>query len=148
MSMGYKKDIFGTFAYEFELLHKSRRKPCISSIPQELHIIKTKFCISPRRKPCISSLRKKIQPTADDIHLRWWYPRLHRDDIPLLSQWIKKRQVDARRSEGQFCKNAVYFARDMPYSCFFSFYAVLRISSINSINSFSSGMSISPTAVK
>ena len=35
-----------------------------------VYIIKTKFCISPRRKPCISSLRKKIQPTADDIHLR------------------------------------------------------------------------------
>ena len=58
------------------------------------------------------------------------------------------RQVDARRSEGQFCKNTVYFARDMPYSCFFRSYAVLRISSINSINPFSSGMSISPTAVK
>ncbi len=60
--MGYEKDIFGTFAYEFEPSHKSRRKPCISSIPQELHIIKTKFCIS--------SLRKEMQPAADDIHLR------------------------------------------------------------------------------
>ena len=46
----YKKDIFGIIEYEFELLHKSRRKPCISSIPQELHIIKTKFCISSLRK--------------------------------------------------------------------------------------------------
>ena len=62
MSMCYKKDIFGIIEYEFELLHKSRRKPCISSIPQELHIIKTKFCIS--------SLRKEMQPAADDIHLR------------------------------------------------------------------------------
>ena len=40
-----------------------------------VHIIKTKFCISPRRKPCISSLRKRIQPAADDIHLRWWDTR-------------------------------------------------------------------------
>ena len=40
-----------------------------------MHIIKT--------KSCISSLRKVIQPTADDIHAT-------RDDIPLLSQWIKK----------------------------------------------------------
>jgi len=62
MCKGYKKDIFGSFVYDFELLHKSRRKPCISSIPQELHIIKTKFCIS--------SLRKEMQPVADDIHLR------------------------------------------------------------------------------
>jgi len=57
--MGYEKDIFAVFAYEFELSHKSRRKPCISSIPQELHIIKTKFCIS--------SLRKEMQPAADDM---------------------------------------------------------------------------------
>ena len=56
------KKIFLRFAYEFGLSHKSRRKPCISSIPQELHIIKTKFCIS--------SLRKEMQPAADDIHLR------------------------------------------------------------------------------
>ena len=62
LAMGYKKDIFTEFAYDFELSHKSRRKPCISSIPQELHIIKTKFCIS--------SLRKGMQPAADDIHLR------------------------------------------------------------------------------
>ena len=62
LAVGYKKDIFGIIEYEFELLHKSRRKPCISSIPQELHIIKTKFCIS--------SLRKEMQPAADDIHLR------------------------------------------------------------------------------
>ncbi len=34
LAMGYKKDIFGIIEYEFELLHKSRRKPCISSIPQ------------------------------------------------------------------------------------------------------------------
>ena len=61
---------------------------------------------------------------------------------------FKNRKADARRSEGQFCKNTVYFARDMPYSCFFRSYAVLRISSINSSNSFSSGMSINPTAVK
>ena len=31
LAMGYEKDIFAGFAYEFELLHKSRRKPCISS---------------------------------------------------------------------------------------------------------------------
>ena len=29
--MGYEKDIFSSFAYEFEPSHKSRRKPCISS---------------------------------------------------------------------------------------------------------------------
>ena len=29
--MCYEKDIFGIIEYEFELLHKSRRKPCISS---------------------------------------------------------------------------------------------------------------------
>jgi len=46
LAMGYKKDIFGSFAYEFELLQKSRRKPCISSF------------------------RKEMQPAADDIHLR------------------------------------------------------------------------------
>jgi len=62
LAMGYKKDILGIIEYEFDLLHKSRRKPCISSIPQELHIIKTKFCIS--------SLRKEMQPAADDMHLR------------------------------------------------------------------------------
>ena len=32
---------------------------------------------------------------------------------------IEMRKADARRSEGQFCKNTVYFVRDMPYSCFF-----------------------------
>ena len=94
MAMSYKKDIFGSFAYDFELLHKSRRSRCILSIPKELHIIKTKFCIS--------SLRKKIQPTADDIRLRWWYtPSVmiyaFGDDIPLLSQWIKKRLVETSR---------------------------------------------------
>ena len=51
-------------------------------------------------------------------------------------------------SKGQFCKNTVYLERGMPYSCFFSSYADLRISSIISRSSFSSGMSISPTAVK
>ena len=30
----------------------------------------------------------------------------------------KNPESDARRSEGQFCKNTVYFVRDMPYSCF------------------------------
>ena len=60
----------------------------------------------------------------------------------------KLQEDDARRSEGQFCKNTVYFARDMPYSCFFSPYALLRISSIISSSCFSSGMLIKPTAVK
>ena len=87
--MGYKKDIFAVFAYEFESLHKSRRKPCISSIPQELHIIKT--------KSCISSLRKQNTACA------WWYTpsvrrcTLTRDDSPVLSQWIKNRQVETCR---------------------------------------------------
>ena len=62
---------FEFLTYVFELLHKSRRKPCISlrgmtgyaliaSIPQELDIIKTKFCIS--------SLRKSF-----DTRYAWWY---------------------------------------------------------------------------
>ena len=54
-------------------------------------------------KHCISSLRKRIQPAADDILALPRYTRLaeiysarrmrctlKRDDIPLLSQWIKK----------------------------------------------------------
>ena len=77
-------------------------------------------------------LNKGISGIIDDIH----------------RSMKKHSDPDARRSEGQFCKNTVYFARDMPYSCFFRSYAVLRISSITSINSFSAGMSISPTAVK
>ena len=42
-------------------------------------------------------------------------------------------------SKGQFCKNTVYLERGMPYSCFFSPYADLRISSIISRSLFSSG---------
>ncbi len=60
MSMGYKKDIFAVFTYEFELLHKSRRKPCISSIPQELHIINTKCCISSATCCGISSTQSVV----------------------------------------------------------------------------------------
>ena len=33
--MGYKKDIFGSFAYEFELSHQITAEPCIPS----MHII-------------------------------------------------------------------------------------------------------------
>ncbi len=35
LSMGYKKDIFGIFAYEFELSHQITAEPCIPS----MHII-------------------------------------------------------------------------------------------------------------
>ena len=66
-----------------------KAKPCISSIPKELHIIKTKFGIS--------SLRKEIQPRGLMIYsskricsFRRMISTLKRDDIPLLSQWIKK----------------------------------------------------------
>ena len=60
----------------------------------------------------------------------------------------QKPEPLARRAKGQFCKNTVYLERGMPYSCFFSSYADLRISSIISRSSFSSGMSIRPAAVK
>ena len=57
------REILMQFAmFDFEPSYQSRRKPCISSIPQELHIINAKHCIS--------SLRKEMQPAADDIHLR------------------------------------------------------------------------------
>ena len=56
---------------------KINAKHCISSIPQELHIIKTQFCISSSRQ---------------NTHFVWWdTTRLCRvDDIPSLSAWIKK----------------------------------------------------------
>ena len=53
------------FSYRLELAYQITARA--------VDIIKTKFCISPRRKPCITSLRKRMQPMADDIHLRWWY---------------------------------------------------------------------------
>ena len=34
-------------------------------------------------------IAKEIQPTVDEMHLRWWYTP-NGDDMPLLSQWIKK----------------------------------------------------------
>ena len=52
---------------------------------KELHIIKTKFCIS--------SSRQKYTPKGMMIcaaFVRRWYTRLRRDDIPSLSAWIKK----------------------------------------------------------
>ena len=56
------KIYFGEFLYRLEPTHPYHGIA--------VDIIKTQFCISPRREPCISSLRKRIQPTADDIHLR------------------------------------------------------------------------------
>jgi len=46
------------FSFKFKFIEmiiskqpsKIKAEPCISSIPQELHIIKTKFCISSLRK--------------------------------------------------------------------------------------------------
>ena len=35
-------------------------------------------------------IAKVIQPSVDDIRLWRWYPDLRSDDMPLLSQWIKK----------------------------------------------------------
>ena len=58
---------------------KNNAKHCISSIPQELHIIKMKFCIS--------SSRQKCTPKGVMIYT------LKRNDIPSLSAWIKKIQV-------------------------------------------------------
>ena len=51
---------------------KSRQQPCISSISQKLHIIKTKFCISSLRK--WYNLRLMRCTFGDDIHAKaWWY---------------------------------------------------------------------------
>ena len=61
LAMGYKKDILGSFAYEFELSHKSRQRRVYHQC-EALHIISAEHCIS--------SLRKRIQPAADDMHLR------------------------------------------------------------------------------
>ena len=62
LSMGYKKDILGSFAYEFELLHKSRRSRVYHQ-NEVLHIINSAGIVYHH---CEST----IQPTADDIHLR------------------------------------------------------------------------------
>ena len=62
MSVGYKKDIFSVFAYEFELLHKSRRSRVYHQ-NEVLHIINSAGIVYHH---CEST----IQPTADDIHLR------------------------------------------------------------------------------
>ena len=84
-----KKDIFAVFAYEFEPLHKSRRSRVYHQ-NEVLHIINSAGIVYHH---CEST----IQPTADDIHLRWWDTRVPRDDIPLLLQWIKNRQVETCR---------------------------------------------------
>ena len=66
-------------------------KVCISSISKKLYIIKTKSCISSLRKLFMHTKRcDEIQgrlAALDDIH-RTSYG----DDMPLLSQWIKKER--------------------------------------------------------
>ena len=42
-------------------------------------------------------IAKAIQPAVDDIRLQRWYPDQRSDDIPLLSQWIKKEVTFGRQ---------------------------------------------------
>ena len=41
-------------------------------------------------------IAKAIQPSVDDMHLRWWYTP-NGDDMPLLSQWINKKGTFGRQ---------------------------------------------------
>ena len=41
-------------------------------------------------------IAKKMQPSVDNIHLRWWYTPVG-NDIPLLLQWIKKDESKSFR---------------------------------------------------
>ena len=82
-------------------------KVCISSISKKLYIIKTKSCISSLRKLFMHTKRcDEIQgrlAALDDIH-RTSYG----DDMPLLSQWIKKGAVSKRIFRAYFliCRSA------------------------------------------
>ncbi len=60
--MGYKKDIFESFEYEFELFQKSRQSRVYHQ-DEVLHIINSVGSV-------YHHCEIEIQPAADDIHLR------------------------------------------------------------------------------
>ena len=61
MAIGYKKDIFGTFAYEFELLHKSRRSRVYHQ-NEVLHIINSAGIVYHQVADRCTLKRDEIQP--------------------------------------------------------------------------------------
>ena len=82
----------GVYIIRNSLRYIINAKHCISSIPQELHIIKTLVLyIINFVRSCISSLRKFLC-TPKGV-MRYNDSNAIVDDMPLLSQWIKKFQV-------------------------------------------------------
>ena len=121
-------------------------KPCISSIPQELHIIKTEFCISSLRK--FFDARKCVMISSPDGLMKYNNGNAVADDIPSLSQWIKNKTAKRpsyfwceRRDADLFCKSVIlgrphtlcavpasdFVAKNSPPDCFLNAPHPLRV---------------------